>query len=142
MFRSAILSILRYFIFKGNIVDDYGFNKLYFNISAEGKDSSISIPVTPFLLNQDFYYTFDFESVKSFGKSFKYYFSVYDNDFVNHFKKTISETFAFTFPDYQEILTKENSDQNSIDQLFRKSAKLTEEIQQEFKDFKMKQINS
>jgi hypothetical protein len=130
------------FHFKGNIVDDYGFNKLDFNINAEGKDSSITIPVTPFLLNQDFYYTFDFESVKSFGKSFKYYFSVYDNDFVNHFKKTISETFTFTFPDYQDILTKENSDQNSINQLFKKSAKLTEEIQQEFKDFKMKQINS
>jgi len=130
------------FHFKGNIVDDYGFNKLDFNISTEGKDSSISIPFTPFLLNQDFYYTFDFESVKSFGKSFKYYFSVYDNDFVCHFKKTISETFTFTFPDYKEILAKENSDKNSIDQLFKKSAKLTEEIQQEFKDFKMKQINS
>ncbi len=130
------------FHFKGNIVDDYGFNKLDFTISAEGKDSSITIPVTPFLLNQDFYYTFDFESVKTFGKSFRYYFSVYDNDFVNHFKKTISETFTFTFPDYQEILAKENSDQNSIDQLFKKSSKLTEELQQEFKDFKMKQINS
>ena len=130
------------FHFKGNIVDDYGFNKLDFNISAEGKDSSISIPFTPFLLSQDFYYTFDFEPVKSFGKSIKYYFSVFDNDFVNHFKRTISETYTFTFPDYKEILAKENSDQNSIDQLFKKSAKLTEEIQKEFKDFKMKQINS
>ena len=130
------------FHFKGNIVDDYGFNKLDFTISAEGKDSSISVPFIPFMLNQDFYYTFDFESVKNFGKSFKYYFSVYDNDFVNHFKKSVSETFTFTFPDYQDILAKENSDQNTIDQLFKKSAKLTEEIQQEFKDFKMKQINS
>jgi len=130
------------FHFKGNIVDDYGFNKLDFTISAEGKDSSISVPFIPFMLNQDFYYTFDFESVKNFGKSFKYYFSVYDNDFVNHFKKSVSETFTFTFPDYQDILAKENSDQNSIDQLFKKSTKLTEEIQQEFKDFKMKQINS
>ena len=130
------------FHFKGNIVDDYGFNKLDFTISAEGKDSSISVPFIPFMLNQDFYYTFDFESIKNFGKSFKYYFSVYDNDFVNHFKKSVSETFTFTFPDYQDILAKENSDQNSIDQLFKKSTKLTEEIQQEFKDFKMKQINS
>ncbi len=130
------------FHFKGNIVDDYGFNKLDFTISAEGKDSSISVPFIPFMLNQDFYYTFDFETVKNLGKSFKYYFSVYDNDFVNHFKKSVSETFTFTFPDYQDILDKENSDQSSIDQLFKKSAKLTEEIQQEFKDFKMKQINS
>jgi hypothetical protein len=128
--------------FKGNIVDDYGFNKLDFTISAEGKDSSFNVPFIPFMLNQDFYYTFDFESVKSFGKSFKFYFFVYDNDFINHFKKTISETFTFTFPDYHDILAKENSDQNSIDQLFNKSVKLTEEIQQEFKDFKMKQINS
>jgi len=130
------------FHFKGNIVDDYGFNKLEFIISAEGKDSIITIPVTPFLLNQDFYYTMDFESVKYFGKSFKYYFAVYDNDFINKFKKTISDTFTFTFPDYEDILAKENLNQASIDQLFNKSAKLTEEIQNQFKDLKMKQINS
>lgn len=132
----------RRFHFKGNIIDDYGFHQLAFIIAVEGKDSLISIPVTPFFLNQDFYYSFDFESVKNFGKSFKYYFAVSDNDFINHFKQTISETFTFSFPDYQEILAKENADMNSIDQLLKKSSKLTEEIQQEFKNFKMKQINS
>ncbi len=132
----------RRFHFKGNIIDDYGFHQLAFIISVEGKDSLISIPVTPYFLNQDFYYSFDFESVKSMAKSFKYYFTVYDNDYINHFKRTISETFTFSFPDYQEILAKENSDMNSIDQLLKKSSKLTEEIQQEFENFKMKQINS
>ncbi|HZL11114.1 MAG TPA: hypothetical protein VFC65_14065 [Prolixibacteraceae bacterium] len=130
------------FHFKGNIVDDYGFSRLDFNISSEGKDSVIKIPFTPFFLNQDFYYSFNFELVKNFGKSFKYYFSVYDNDFVNHYKRSISETFTFSFPDYKEIISKENSDINSIDQLFAKSAKLTEEIQNEFENFKRKQINS
>ncbi len=130
------------FHFKGNIVDDYGFHKLDFTISSEGRDTSFSLPFSPFILNQDFYYTCDFESVKKFGKSVKYYFSVYDNDFLNHFKKTISETFTFNFPDYRAILEKEDLDQKSIDQLFKKSEKLTEEIQQEFKDFKLKQINS
>lgn len=132
----------RIFHFKGNIVDDYGFHQVDFNINADGKDSAISVPFTPFLLNQDFYYTFDFESVKHLGNSFKYYFSVSDNDFVNHFKRTISETFTFAFPEYKDVLTKENSDQKTIDQLFKKSSKLTEEIQQEFKDLKLKQINS
>ena len=132
----------RRFHFKGNIIDDYGFQQLAFNINVDGKDSLIGIPVTPSFLNQEFYYSFDFESVKSMGKSFKYYFSVSDNDFINHFKRTISETFTFTFPDYQEIVDKENSDMNSIDQLLQKSSKLTEEIQQEFENFKMKQINS
>lgn len=132
----------RIFHFKGNIIDDYGFHKLSFVISVDGKDSLVSIPVTPYFLNQDFYYSFDFESVKSLGRSFKYFFSVYDNDYINHFKRTISESFSFSFPDYQEILTKENSDMNSIDQLLKKSSKLTEEIQQEFENFKMKQINS
>ncbi|MDP3432273.1 MAG: hypothetical protein Q8T04_04820 [Bacteroidota bacterium] len=133
---------LRRFHFKGNIIDDYGFHKLAFVFNVEGKDSLINIPVTPYFLNQDFYYSFDFELVKSLGKSFKYYFAVYDNDYINHFKRTISETFTFSFPDYQEILAKENSDMNSIDQLLKKSSKLTEEIQLEFKNFKMKQINS
>jgi hypothetical protein len=132
----------RRFHFKGNIIDDYGFHQLAFNINFDGKDSLISIPVTPYFLNQDFYYSFDFESVKNMGKSFKYYFSVSDNDFINHFKRTISETFTFTFPDYQEIVSKENSDMNSIDQLLKKSSKLTEEIKQEFENFKMKQIDS
>ncbi|MFY9152228.1 MAG: hypothetical protein WAO52_09450 [Prolixibacteraceae bacterium] len=130
------------FHFKGNIVDDYGFSQLDFNLSSGEKDSLIKIPFTPFLLNQDFYFSFDFESVKSFGKSFKYYFSVRDNDNINHFKRSISETFSFNFPDYQEIVSKEESDLNSIDKLFDKSSKLTEEIQNEMKNFKKKQIES
>jgi len=130
------------FHFKGNIIDDYGFSKLDFNISSDGKDSIIIIPFMPYLLNQDFYYTFNFESVKAFGKSFKYYFSVSDNDYINHFKRSISETFTFSFPEFKDIIDKENSDISSIDHLFDKSAKLTEEIQQEFKDLKLKQINS
>lgn len=128
--------------FKGNIIDDYGFHQLGLTISGGDKDSTFLVPFVPFMLNQDFYYSFNFESVKSLGKSFKYYFTVYDNDFINHFKKSISETFTFSFPDYQDILAKENSDQTSLDLLFKKSGKLTDEIKQEFKNLKMKQINS
>jgi hypothetical protein len=128
--------------FKGNIIDDYGFNRLDFNLSVEGKDSIISIPFIPSNLNQEFYYSFNFESVKTLGKSFRYYFSVNDNDVINHFKRTISETFTFNFPDYQEIIAKENSDQNSLEKLFDKSSKLTNEIKSEFENFKLKQINS
>jgi hypothetical protein len=130
------------FHFKGNLIDDYGFNRLDFNLSFEGKDSSISIPFSPFILKQDFYYSFNFESVKTLGKSFKYFFSVSDNDVINHYKRSISETFTFNFPDYQEIVSKENSDLNSLEKLFDKSARLAEDIQREFDDFKMKQINS
>jgi len=130
------------FYFRGNIIDDYGFNKLDFVISYQGKDSVYSVQFVPFMLNQDFYYTFNFESVKQLGKSFKFYFAVYDNDFVNHFKKSISETFTFTFPDYKDILEQEHTDQTALDQLFEKSNRLTNEIQQDFKDFKLKQINS
>lgn len=128
--------------FKGTIVDDYGFNQLDFNVGSNGNDTIIKIPFTPFFLNQDFYYSFNFESVKGLGKSLKYYFSVSDNDYLNHFKRTISETFSFEFPDYKEITSKEDSDLKSIDQLFEKSSRLTEEIQNEFENFKMKQINS
>lgn len=128
--------------FKGNIVDDYGFHQLGLTVSGGENDTTFMVPFVPFMLNQDFYYSFNFESVRSLGKSFKYYFTVYDNDFINHFKKSISETFTFSFPDYQEILTKENSDQTSLDLLFKKSNRLTDEIKQEFKNLKMKQINS
>lgn len=132
----------RGFHFKGNIVDDYGFSQLDFNINVGDKDTIIKIPFTPFFLNQDFYYSFNFESLKNFGKSFKYYFSVSDNDYINHFKRSISETYTFNFPDYQEIVSKEQSDLSSLDKLFDKSSKLAEEIQNEMKDFKKKQIES
>jgi len=128
--------------FKGNIVDDYGFHQLGLTVSGGENDTTFMVPFVPFMLNQDFFYSFNFESVRSLGKSFKYYFTVYDNDFINHFKKSISETFTFSFPDYQEILDKENSDQTSLDLLFKKSNRLTDEIKQEFKNLKMKQINS
>jgi len=130
------------FHFKGSIIDDYGFHQLALTISSDGKDSILSVPFIPFLLNQDFYYSFNFESVKSFGKSFKYFFAVYDNDFINHYKRSISETFSFSFPEYRDIVAKENSDQSSLDNLFKKSSMLTEQIKQEFKNFKLKQINS
>ena len=132
----------RGFHFKGNIVDDYGFHQLDFNISVGDNDSIIKIPFTPFFLNQDFYYSFNFETVKLLGKSFKYYFSVSDNDYFNHFKRSISETFTFSFPDYQEIVSKEQTDIRSLDKLFEKSSKLAEEIQNDMQAFKKKQIDS
>ncbi len=132
----------RIFHFKGTIIDDYGFNQLIFNINSDGKDSLIHIPFISSNKNQDFYYSFNFESVRSLGKSFKYYFAVTDNDVFNHYKRSVSETFTFIFPEYVDVLNKEVSDQKSIDHLFQKSMKLTEEIQQEFKDLKMKQINT
>ncbi len=130
------------FHFKGNIIDDFGFHQLGLSVSSEKRDTLFSVPFLPFLLNQDFYYSFDFESVKSLGKSFKYHFFVCDNDVINHFKKSVSETFSFSFPDYVDIVAKENFDQGSLEQLFNKSNKLTEEIQQDLKEFKLKQINS
>ena len=135
-------SDFKIFHFKGNIVDDYGFHQLGFTVNNGEKDTVFSIPFIPFLTNQDFYYSFDFQDIKNFGNSFKYFFTVYDNDIVNRYKKSISETFSFSFPEYKDIMTKENSDQTALESLFQKSSKLTEEIQRDFKNFKLKQINS
>lgn len=128
--------------FKGSIIDDFGFNKLEFHISTEGRDSSFVVPFVPFMLSQDFYYSFNFESVSGIGKSFKYYFTVYDNDMLNGFKKSVSETFTFNFPDYKEIAERENSDQNKIESLIKKSNELADDIKQQLKNFKLKQLNS
>jgi hypothetical protein len=132
----------RVYHFKGNIIDDYGFHQLTFNLKIEQSDSIFSLPFTPSLLDQDFFYSFNFESVKNLGKSFNCYFSVYDNDVIKGYKRTISETFNFRFPDYLELLAKEQTDINEIDRLMEKSAKLAEDIQQEFENFKIKQIDS
>jgi len=132
---------LKNFMFKGNIIDDYGFSKLDFNISFEGRDTVFKVPFTPFLLNQEFYYSFNFESLRDFGKTFKYFFSVSDNDYIHNYKRSLSETFTFSFPDYQDLALRENEDLNQMDQLMEKSMKLSEGISQDMLDLKMKQIN-
>lgn len=130
------------FHFKGNINDDYGFTKLNFNIKGEKGDTVINLPFTSFLLNQDFYYSVDFSRYNNLGNSLEYFFSVNDNDFINSFKKSVSETFNFKFPDYKEISEKESSDLKSLDELFKRSSELTKAIQNDFNNFKLKEINS
>lgn len=130
------------FHFKGNLMDDYGFHQLSFVVDADGRDTTFQLPVTPFLLNQDFYYSFDFDQVKTLGKSFKYYFAVFDNDAINHFKRSISETFTFSFPDYKELISRENADLDNTNRLFDKSSKLTEDIRNQIQELKEKQITT
>lgn len=130
------------FHFKGNLVDDYGFHQLSFVVNADGQDTTFQLPFTPFLLNQDFYYSFDFDQVKQFGKSFKYYFAVFDNDVINHYKKSISETFTFSFPDYNELVSREKSDMSNMNMLFERSSKLTDDIRNQIQELKEKQVTT
>jgi hypothetical protein len=129
------------YYFKGKITDDYGFHSLSFHLKLAGQDSIIELPFVKNQNEQNFYYAFNFNSLKGKAKEISYYFSVYDNDVFGHFKQAISETFIFDFPDVSEMVKKENSTYSEMDAFLQKGNRLAEDIRKSINDLKMKQIN-
>ncbi len=135
------LNYFRYY-FKGRISDDYGFSNLFFRLFNGNTDSTISIPFIKSLDQQDFYLTFDFNDLKDNNKFLNYYFSVFDNDKINGYKETSSESFILKFPDETDRRDFENSSFNDIEELMDESFKLNQEIKEDLNNLKMDQINS
>ena len=130
------------FYFKGSINDDYGFSNLFFKIFNEKTDSVISIPFVKSMDQQDFYFTFDFSDFKKDNKILNYYFSVFDNDAVNHFKETSSKSVTINFPDQKELSDFENSGFKELENMMDKSFRLNEEIRSGLNELKIDQVNS
>ncbi|MDD4157586.1 MAG: hypothetical protein PHY08_13555, partial [Candidatus Cloacimonetes bacterium] len=93
----------RYF-YKGLIVDDYGFTALNFHYNVNNSDSLINIPVVRNLKEQEFYFSFDFADAPVESGVITCYFTVTDNDVINNYKTTSSESYIVEIPDKNEIL--------------------------------------
>ena len=95
---------LRYF--KGQIKDDYGFDKLQFVIKKLNNnwDSIVSIDIENNINLDNFFFVFDMTGMSlSEEESLEYFFEVYDNDAVNGSKKSQSRVFEFTPPSIEEL---------------------------------------
>jgi hypothetical protein len=135
-------SFLTRYFFEGEIKDDYGFSELRFHIKGEKLDSVVVIPIIKELNGQDFYFAFDFSTLKGVEKAITYYFSVTDNDMINGAKITLSDSYVFSFPSDEEIAEKGKEDYKNMDKLLLDSKILTQKIQSEIKELQLKSLNN
>lgn len=130
------------FYFKGQIRDDYGFTRLNFHVNIDQEDSAFSIPVVPYLTDQEFYYSVDFKDFNVTDKTLHYYFSVTDNDKVNNPKTSTSESFSMVFPGRQEINEMVGKKFEDIENMIRESQELANNLKSDIKDLQIKNLNS
>ncbi len=117
--------------FKGAIVDDYGFNKLKFELKAQDFDSIIDIPIVKNLRHQEFYFFFDFEHFKERFSTIDYSFSITDNDYFNGYKCSYTSEFSFSFPTEKEIEEHADNLMQELDSLMNEGNKINNSIARE-----------
>ena len=129
------------FFFKGIIGDDYGFSSLKFHYNINNEDTTIALPVSKNLSDQEFYYSFDFNAIEDRG-AVSYYFSVSDNDVINGYKTTTSNSYSFTFPDKEELLANEKEQFLDLEKMINESQELAKEIQNNLQNLQIKNMEA
>lgn len=131
------------FFFRGTINDDYGFSDLSFKMKLDGKtDSLITLPFNKNILMQQFFYAFDFASLKDVASYIEYSFEVSDNDIINGNKVSSSQVMTFKFPDFKEILQTQNDSYNDLSKTLKSGMTLASQLQNELNTLKQKLIDS
>lgn len=130
--------------FLGNINDDYGFNKLQFKYTVDDEiDSLVTIPINKGVVNQDFYFGFDFSKIKTDdSKKVEYYFEVYDNDQINGSKSSRSNLFVYKIPSKDQIDSLSNNSSEKMEDMLKESMDMAKKLQQDVKKLKDKSFQS
>jgi hypothetical protein len=129
------------FYFKGNISDDYGLSSLYFHINNGNLDSIISIPLFKDLINQEFYFGFDFSLLDYNREAITYNFAVSDNDLILGPKTSYSKDFNFFILSEEEYIEKSDENFCKINKLVEESQNLVKEIQRDMNELKFNELN-
>ena len=130
--------------FKGQIKDDYGFDKLQFVIKKQNNnwDSIIPIPFEKDITLDNFFFVFDMNGMSlSDDESLEYFFEVYDNDAVNGSKKSQSRAFEFTPPSQEELQEQQAEKTDELKTLLEENVELAKDLQEEFEELRMKLLN-
>ncbi len=131
------------YYFKGAISDDYGFKRLNFVLRfASDSVKEISIPIQPNILNQDFYFTYDFSTLKNYSGLVEYYFEVWDNDAIHGNKSTKSNIKTFKIPDKQELEKIRNETTQSLIKQLEQSEKVASSLEKELKKLQQNLANT
>lgn len=130
--------------FKGFINDDYGFSNLNFvTVSSKtNKKTEYKILINERINSQEFYYTFDFNSITdSKGDNLEYYFEVADNDKINGSKVSKSQKFEFKIDSEKELEKKKDEATKSTQTKLSESKKLAESLQKKVSELKKDLMN-
>ncbi len=131
------------YYFKGTISDDYGFKKLNFHIkSSSDSASQISIPIQPSVLNQEFYFAYDFSSLKNKTGNIEYFFEIWDNDGIHGSKATRTNPQTIKIPSEKELAHLKTEAEKSIYHKMQQSEKMTDDLQKELKKLQQNVLNS
>ncbi len=140
--------------FRGEVKDDYGFNRLTFNYryitnndtaaSVSDKNKKAEMHSTAIAINKaatqdQFYHFWDMNELGvNAGDQIEYYFEIWDNDGVTGSKSTRSQKMIFKAPTLKELA--ENTDKNNTkikDDLIE-SIKQAKDVQKELADLQRK----
>ncbi len=126
------------YYFHGFINDDYACQKLNFIYTLhETKDSVkiIPVPINKGTGAQEFYFAFDFSSIKTPATNkISYYFEVWDNDGINGSKSTKSNIYEFHVPSKEEIEKIESEANKNIEDKLKESMKMVDELKKDLND--------
>jgi myosin heavy subunit len=127
--------------FKGEIRDDYGFEKLLFVIENghTGWDSIIPLKININVNKDNFFFVFDMrDNQMGVEDYFEYHFEVYDNDGVNGSKMSQSRSFEFKIPSKEELQEQQEEKTEELKADLEQSVNLAKELQEEFEQLRKK----
>jgi len=142
------------FSFRGEVKDDYGFNRLTFNyrfisnndtaLSESEKNKKLEVKTTTIAINKaatqdQFYHYWDMNELGvSPGDQVEYYFEIFDNDGVTGSKSTRSQKMIFKAPSLKELAENTDKNNNKIKDDLLESIKQAKDIQKELADLQRK----
>ncbi|MDA3879507.1 MAG: hypothetical protein PF436_03895 [Prolixibacteraceae bacterium] len=129
--------------FKGLIDDDYGFSRLEFVTEINNEiDSVYELSIQPNSNQQTFFYGYNFIPYTSVSKTVNYYFRILDNDHINGPKSSVSEYFTFVFPDTKDLMNKQDSEYEDIENVVNESLNLTNQLKNDINELQRKMFES
>ncbi|MES2286046.1 MAG: DUF4175 family protein [Bacteroidota bacterium] len=138
--------------FRGEVKDDYGFNKLTFNYhfitnndSAPCRDEKKlttnlrAVAINKNLTQDQFYHYWDMNELGvSPGDQIEYYFEVWDNDGVTGSKSSRSQKMIFKAPTLKELEKNTDKNNNKIKDDLLESINQAKEVQKEISELQRK----
>lgn len=138
--------------FRGEVKDDYGFNKLTFNYhyitnndsAADSDEKKLTTNLRAVAINKNltqdqFYHYWDMNELGvSPGDQIEYYFEVWDNDGVTGSKSSRSQKMIFKAPTLKELDLNTDKNNNKIKDDLLESINQTKEVQKEISELQRK----
>ncbi len=131
--------LLGYLMANGTISDDYGFSSLRFYYKNNGEEDwiRIDLDLDKNIEKQNFNHSFNTADINlAPGDKVDFYYEIWDNDRVNGFKSSKSNTLVFKIPDEDEIVQKADSTNDLMKSKYETSIKDLDELSKDLDELK------